>query len=122
MSENYLTGIVKTDISDHFPVFLVTDTNVSKSERSRFVFKREINDVNLKKFNEKLLSVIWTNILNNMDPNSAYDNVLETFLLHYNIFFPTKKIHMKSKNLASPWITKGIIKSSKRKQKLYEKY
>ena len=33
-----------------------------------------------------------------------------------------KKIKLKSKNLASPWITRGIIKSSKRKQKLYEKY
>ena len=29
---------------------------------------------------------------------------------------------IKSKNLASPWITKGIIKSSKKKQKLYEKF
>ena len=34
-----------------------------------------------------------------------------------------KKIKLKSKNLfTSPWITRGIIKSSKRKQKLYEKY
>ena len=29
---------------------------------------------------------------------------------------------MKSKDLNSPWITKGIKKSSKRKQRLYEKF
>ena len=103
-------------------MFLVTDTDVNKTERSGFVFKREINDDNLKKFNEKLLSVNWTSVLENMDPNAAYNDFLKTFLLHYNTFFPMKKIKLKSKNLASPWITRGIIKSSKRKQKLYEKY
>ena len=33
-----------------------------------------------------------------------------------------KKIEIKSKYLNTPWITKGIRKSSKRKQRLYEKY
>ena len=42
--------------------------------------------------------------------------------MHYDTFFPKKKIQINKKNLASPWITKGIIKSSKRKQKLYEKF
>ena len=31
MSEKYLTGIIKTDISDHFPVFFVTDTEINKT-------------------------------------------------------------------------------------------
>ena len=29
---------------------------------------------------------------------------------------------MKTKNLNSPWITKGIKKSSRKKQRLYEKF
>ena len=63
MSEKYLTGIIKTDISDHFPVFFVTDTEINKTEKPRFIFRREINDANLKQFNEKLLSVNWTSVL-----------------------------------------------------------
>ena len=122
INENYLTGIVKTDISDHFPVFFITETHINKTSKSNFVFKREINDVNLRKFNEALSGVNWTNVLRNTDPNTAYDEFLKNFLLHYNRFFPKKKIQIKSKNLASPWITSGIAKSSKRKQKLYEKY
>ena len=35
---------------------------------------------------------------------------------------PKKEIEIKSKYLNTPWITKGIRKSSKRKQRLYEKY
>ena len=35
---------------------------------------------------------------------------------------PHKKIKLKSQKYNNPWITKGIKKSSKRKQKLYEKF
>ena len=35
---------------------------------------------------------------------------------------PKVKIKIKPKNLLSPWISKGILKSSKRKQKLYDKF
>ena len=36
--------------------------------------------------------------------------------------FQKKKTEIKRKYLNTPWITKGISKSSKRKQCLYEKY
>ena len=42
--------------------------------------------------------------------------------LVYDNFFLKVKIQIKIKSLHSPWITKGIAKSSKRKQKRYEKY
>ena len=37
------------------------------------------------------------------------------------IFFPRKKIKLKVKDIQSPWITSKIKKSSKRKQRLYDK-
>ena len=42
MKENDLTGIIKTDLSDHFPVFLLTETVINKTQKSHFVFKRDI--------------------------------------------------------------------------------
>ena len=36
--------------------------------------------------------------------------------------FQKKEIEIKSKYLNTPWITKGIRKSSRRKQSYYEKY
>ena len=122
INKNYLTGIVKTDITDHFPVFLIIEMEMIKTKHEDFVFKRQITDMNLKKFKETLLNVDWSNVISYNDPNTAYNEFLKVFLLHYETFFPMKKIKIKSKNLASPWITKGIIKSSKRKQKLYEKF
>ena len=54
-------------------------------------------------------------------PNEAYI-FLEIFSDLCCISFPEKEIEIKSKYLNTPWITKGIRKSSKRKQPLYEKY
>ena len=47
---------------------------------------------------------------------------LKQFLKIYNDSFPLIKITIKQKQLISPWITKGLIKSSKQKQKLYIKF
>ena len=40
----------------------------------------------------------------------------------YDKHFPLKKIKLKTKDLKSPWITAGIKKSSKQKQRLYTKF
>ena len=119
---NHKTGVVKTDISDHFPVFLITEIKLESSTKNDFAFTRKFTDKSLKDFKETLLNVDWDSVLTEKDPNTAYNEFSRIFLLHYDIFFPKKKIKIKKKNLASPWITKGIVKSSKRKQKLYEKF
>ena len=121
-NNDYKSGIVKTDISDHFPVFIITDAELNKTHKTDFIFKREINSVNLSKFKESLLTINWNDLHSFTDPNIAYDEFLKIFSAHYDSFFPKKKIQIKSKNITSPWITKGIVKSSKRKQKLYDKY
>ena len=47
---------------------------------------------------------------------------LTKFLSIHDAFLPKKKIKVKSKDMQSPWITAGIKKSAKRKQRLYEKF
>ena len=40
----------------------------------------------------------------------------------YDTAFPKREIEIKTQYLQSPWITRGLQKSSKRKQRLYEKF
>ena len=49
---------------------------------------------------------------------TASDNPNESYV----IFIKTIKSKIKSNKKANPWITKEIVKSSERKQKLHEKY
>ena len=56
--------------------------------------------------------------------NSIYNNDFKTGIrfMIYDGCFPKTKFKIKSNNKANPWVKKGIAKSSKRKQKLYEKF
>ena len=56
------------------------------------------------------------------NPDGAYKAFLKQFSALYDTYFPKKKIKLKNKDLQSPWITKGIRRSSKRKQRLYKNF
>ena len=66
--------------------------------------------------------VIWDDIKITDSVNHSYNRFLQIFLSLYNECFPKTKIKLKSQKHFRPWITLGIRKSSKRKQKLYEKF
>ena len=62
-----------------------------------------------------------------MDKNSSgYKLSIQYFSINilYNLwyFFPLTKTKIITKDMESPWITKGIKKSSKRKQHTYSKF
>ena len=57
-----------------------------------------------------------------MVPMRLINSFLNIFNSIYDIYFPKVFVRLKTKHIKSPWITKGIAKSSKRKQKLYEKF
>ena len=69
-----------------------------------------------------LENINWDQFLPSNAPNEAYNNFLKIFSDLYDIAFPKKEIEIKSKYLNNPWITIGLRKSSKRKQRLYEKF
>jgi len=48
-------------------------------------------------------------------------NCIQKFTEIHNDCFPIKKVKIKSKSI-KPWVTKGILKSIKRKNLLYQSY
>ena len=83
---------------------------------------RSYNDENIKAFNHRLLSINSDEIKNCDDPNEAYKQFFDIFISIYDIYFPKVLVRSKTKHIQSPWIRKGNAKSSKREQKLYEKF
>ena len=55
-------------------------------------------------------------------PNKTYKYFFDIFIDIYDNSFPKSKVKVKFKGDQSPWITKGIAKLSKKKQRLYEKF
>ncbi|XP_065677479.1 uncharacterized protein MAL8P1.12-like [Hydra vulgaris] len=115
-----LSCILKSDITDHFPIFLTINSEI-KNKINKIKI-RIFNHTNIKLFKNQLSLLHWKHINFNDNADKIYDNFYETFYSVYDANFPIieKTITPKYKN--NPWITKGFKKSSKIKQKLYIKY
>ena len=66
--------------------------------------------------------VIWDDIKIFESVNHSYNRFLQIFLSLYNKCFPKIKIKLKPQKHFRRWITPGIRTSSKRRQRLYEKF
>ena len=64
----------------------------------------------------------WVKIETCDNPSEYCKLFFKKVLTIYENFLPIKKIKLKAKDIQSPWITSGIKKSSKRKQRLYEEF
>ena len=85
-----------------------------KNETS-FLYKRNFNTDAKHAFQNELYETNWKDIETFTDPNEAYKAFLEKFLILYDKYFLKQKIKVKTKDLQSPWVTKGIKKIVKKK-------
>ena len=116
-------GIIKSDVSDHFPIYLfIPSEKVSVENEIVYIYKKIINDETIEAFTQNLYENNLNDVESIRNPNDAYRIFLEQFRTMYDKHFPLKTIKLKTKDLKSPWITAGIKKSSKQKQRLYTKF
>ena len=99
----FKTGIIKSDISDLFPIFFLADYNIHiKETKERFIFRCDLSDNSGGKFKYKLGTVSWESITNSSDTNKAYDNFIEIFSSLYDECFPKKKTKLKPQKYDNP--------------------
>ena len=92
------TGILKVDISDHFPIFFTSKSiNVKTNQDPVFFTKRDINHFTLSHLKEKLLKADWRLLQTIKDPNEAYKTFSNVFSNLYEIAIPKVKIKVNSK-------------------------
>ena len=117
------TGIIKLDISDHFPIFLIAKTEIKMTPEGKVqITKRLINNKTKERFKNALQKMTWDDVTSSKQTDSAYKAFLNKFTSLYDKIFEKFAITVKSKALKNLWITKGILRSSKTKQRLYDKF
>ena len=110
-------------MSDHVPVVFPIKTNETTQRTVvKSTYKRSYCEIFFDKFKNILHNRNWDDIKKNKDPNKAHGYFLNIFIDIYDKLFPKSEVKVKFKSDQSPWITKGIAKSSKKKQRLYEKF
>ena len=119
--------IIVTDISDHFPTILTCNPCMPMKSQikhnQKYVYKRKICNENINNFKQRLSKVKWKEILNNINVDDDYNMFIETFDNLYDECIPLKKCTLKKKkDPLSPWITKGLLKSINKKNRMYKCY
>ena len=125
INSDFKSAIVKTDLSDHFPIIFINElirVPTPTDDMEKCVYKRDFTENAFNCFKQALFETSWDSVKNLKQPNEAYNKFLEIFTELYEEYFPIRKIKIKPKRALSPWITNGIAKSSKWKQKLYGKF
>ena len=120
---DFKSAIIKTDLLDQFPIVFAIKTNqTTQGPVVKSTYKRSYCENKVGKFKNILHNRNWDDITKIEDPNKAYKYFLNIFIDIYDKSFPKSEVKVKFKSDQSPWITKGIAKSSKKKQRLYEKF
>ena len=115
MHTGFKSGIIRTGISDHFPIFFCSKYIAEKEDaKKEFIYKRRFSDQSIGTFKIGLRDRNWSKVRQCRNANKAYINIFNIIDSLYDEWFPVAKIRLKLKKHFTPWITRSIKKSSKR--------
>ena len=115
-----ISGNLTVTISDHLPQILFVPGENVKVPRKANMYTRS-KDFDRENLVADFLNLEWDSILelNKADPNHSIDNLFTETNKIIDTYLPLKKVLNKDlKAQSKPWITKGIRKSMKRRDKL----
>ena len=126
-SHSILPGIIKSDLTDHYPVFCSIN-HLIKIKPSNKYFYRFMKNFNSETFVSDLsnnldhfdFSALFSDI---RELSAAFDKFIEIIKSTINAHPPLKIASRKQRKLLSkPWLTKGIQISIRNKKKLHQSF
>ena len=122
-TNDFFSGTIVYDISDHLPIFYSTYTKKQTDYEPRHTtYKRNFTKRNVDDFIRKISQENWITVYLQNNPEYAYDNFLSIFYSYYNSCFSDKAKTLKSNRPRKDWCTLDIVKSCKTKCKLYKMF
>ena len=86
---------------------------IDSNDKKVTIKKRIINADSIQEFRDILSEVNRGNLYSISNLNDAYEYFLKVFSGIYDLALLLKTISVKKKTLLNPWMTKGLLKSSK---------
>jgi hypothetical protein len=115
---NYESCIITSGVSDHFPIVFFLQA-AKPHVPKKAVYSRDFSEPNLLKFEQSLHSLRWGFVLEEEDPQAAYNLFSDSFFNLYNLHFPLREIKFnKNFHIKEPWMSKGLLVSRKEKIRL----
>ena len=120
-SGNIKSGILCTDISDHFPVFSIFNKSVDNPIIEEHVFHRPVTQKGKQKFVNKIRSLEWQSVFSEHDAQQAFSKIQSMIQSAYEESFPLIKFKKRPATCKN-WLTDCLKKSIRNKNKLYMWY
>lgn len=121
---SYVSGVLRYYISDHFPIFYLFGNRISikkKSHEKVQFITRDITDVAIGKINEDLDVIDWVECLQELDTSQSFGLIINNVNQAVEKHCALKTVTLSSKNIIrEPWMTPGILKSSRTSNRLYK--
>lgn len=109
-------GVVDTDITDHFPIFL-TFKNITHKRNISYSTSVFSSD----SFVEAISTTDWVPVMSMCDPDAALRAFCSSFLLSVSTNTRTVQCKKKYKYPHNPWMTNGLLISLRKKENMYKK-
>ena len=117
-SSSYNSGVLISDISDHFPVFVELPSKSQKS-KTKTNPDRNFSKHNMEKFRTTLSNLDWLDVKSSKDVDTSYGIFWDTFKTLFDLNFPlSKKKFNKNYHKINGYMTKGLLISRSTKIKL----
>ena len=123
--ERGITGNFTFSIADHLAQFLIMPRKDNRLPRKHNLLKRDFKKYDKVELVAEVININWPGILSLElgDPNHSYERFNKKINEVLDTHVPLKKINKNDLRLqAKPWITSGIVKSIKRRDRLLRKY
>ena len=114
---NSCQGIMVTDISDHFPIFHISNF-FDDTAKDIYITKRSFTEENKRKFLEEIGSFDWDSIYKVKHAQHAFSLFHTQLCTAFNKHFPKKRIKVSGIKY-KPWLTEELKQMIKHKNKLY---
>ena len=120
ITSSFLSGIVITDLADHFGTYF-SITNKNNIDLNTTIKARYLSDRNIIKFKESLRTIDFSYISSLQCPNTAYIEFMNIYQTEFGKAFPLVTARKKDKfTKREPWLTKGLLTSSRNKYRLFK--
>ena len=118
------SGIIRSRVTDHFPVFVTRKSEAQVRDSHETVSYRNFSTSNKQKFRDALSRTNWTNVLECDNVESMYNSFSDTMTSLFIECFPMCTRRKKTLDIDKPFITdeiKCLIKEKHKITKLYLK-
>lgn len=118
--ENLIAAVLNTNITDHFSQAVQYNQVINLNQHKTIPVKKYYNKINEKKFLQLIRKETWHEVYESLDVEQGCDILITKInvcMKQATEIFKTRHFQKKK-----PWITKGLVISIKKRDKLFQNY